>query len=537
MKKRKQLILTLVAVVTLVALVAGATYAYFAVGTTDNFGTTNINATANNVGMVTLDGVNANLTISLSAVDMMASNANTYYASSEGKTTTPTEVTIGTASVSPSTDTNYYHCKYQLSVTHAGTKDMYDWFNHQTNDVYDYTNRSAGQIVLTINGVDYDFTGNWPNTIAGEFNTKVGSPAEITAGFRIVNAEDIDQTYLAGTDINIAINVVANSLICEAVEEPTQASKTIIKLANNTSCGIQKYTGKVTDRWQDYGEGVDATKVYYLINNNCNNVIFEDYCWKIIRTTETGGIKLLYNGTPVDNNGHQECVANNGVNAMLTATQMNTSSNIITYSQGGAKDKVAYVGYMYNPNSLNGTYYDQLRADNVNTTDSLFKEKIEYWFENNSGIDESKLEDAVFCNDRSLASDSPVTEEQLSTATSGDIYFKNADLQSTLECTLETDAFSTSNAKAQIKHKVGFMTEPERSLIGDTPANNGQYYWLGSPCYWSGSFARVRRVNSYGSVNFYNVDDAVGVRPVVSAGSGVQITSGEGSTTNPFIAE
>lgn len=31
-----------------------------------------------------------------------------------------------------------------------------------------------------------------------------------------------------------------------------------------------------------------------------NNVIFADFCWKIVRTTETGGVKLIYNGKTVN---------------------------------------------------------------------------------------------------------------------------------------------------------------------------------------------------------------------------------------------
>ena len=31
-----------------------------------------------------------------------------------------------------------------------------------------------------------------------------------------------------------------------------------------------------------------------------NHVIFSGYCWRIIRTTNTGGIKIIYNGTPTE---------------------------------------------------------------------------------------------------------------------------------------------------------------------------------------------------------------------------------------------
>ena len=35
---------------------------------------------------------------------------------------------------------------------------------------------------------------------------------------------------------------------------------------------------------------------YYRGEVDNNHVIFGGYCWKIVRTTETGGVKLLYNG-------------------------------------------------------------------------------------------------------------------------------------------------------------------------------------------------------------------------------------------------
>lgn len=40
----------------------------------------------------------------------------------------------------------------------------------------------------------------------------------------------------------------------------------------------------------------DTNPIYYYRGNVNNNMIFGDYCWKIVRTTETGGLKLLYNG-------------------------------------------------------------------------------------------------------------------------------------------------------------------------------------------------------------------------------------------------
>ena len=201
--------------VTLLLLVLGASYAYFAVTTVNNFGTSTINAQAGNIGTVTLNGNSAQLNMSLTALDMVQGNSDiTYYASSSGKTTTPTEEVIGTASVSPTSDTNTYHCTYTLSVTHSGTNDMYTVFSGATN-------KSAGQIILTINGVDYDFNDGWPtsNQVSGSFYIKGTQTKNITAGLRIINDSEINQNYLANTDISISISLVNNSFSCTATED------------------------------------------------------------------------------------------------------------------------------------------------------------------------------------------------------------------------------------------------------------------------------------------------------------------------------
>ena len=55
----------------------------------------------------------------------------------------------------------------------------------------------------------------------------------------------------------------------------------------------QTYLGLYT------GEGADtyANPVYYYKGNvQNNNVLFGGFCWKIVRTTDTGGVKIVYNG-------------------------------------------------------------------------------------------------------------------------------------------------------------------------------------------------------------------------------------------------
>ena len=71
---------------------------------------------------------------------------------------------------------------------------------------------------------------------------------------------------------------------------------------------------------------------YYRGAVDNNHVLFANFCWRIVRTTETGGVKLIYDGKP--SNG--QC--NNTKEATTIGyIQFNTSYN-----------SPAYVGYMYN---------------------------------------------------------------------------------------------------------------------------------------------------------------------------------------------
>ena len=189
-------------------MIGGATYAYFSVTLFNNFGTRTITAEAGNAGSVTLNGTNANLTMDLTVADMRLMGHVPYYASSSGKTTTPTEVTIGTATVGSNNDTNYYKCSYTLNVTKSGT--MYDAFTSNSNPT-----KGKDQIILTIDNREYDwYSEAFPTTINGTFIVKSESDYQIKAGLRIIN-DIVEQNAIAGTNINISLNesIENNNLI------------------------------------------------------------------------------------------------------------------------------------------------------------------------------------------------------------------------------------------------------------------------------------------------------------------------------------
>ena len=83
---------------------------------------------------------------------------------------------------------------------------------------------------------------------------------------------------------------------------------------------------------------------FYRGNVENNNVLFNDMCWLIVRTTETGGTKLLYNGAP---DGEGVCIGNDGID-------YSTIQNISEYNTliGGSVFSEYYnapsdMGFMY----------------------------------------------------------------------------------------------------------------------------------------------------------------------------------------------
>ena len=280
-----------------------------------------------------------------------------------------------------------------------------------------------------------------------------------------------------------------------------------------------------------------------------NNIIFNNMCWKIIRTTETGGIKLIYNGTPTDG----KCK-----NQIGETTQIETSAFNINYTDN------AYVGYMYG--TAGSTTYE---ATHANINDSTIKTYIDNWYSQN--FDETatnKLEDTVFCNDRSTKAYDATTIGDTSKSSYGALgYGTNVTLYGaahraseysnnpnpSLVCQNQNDKFTVDvkNGNGKLTYPVGLITLDEVVFAGfNTYYSNtsdykdttnylytGRNYRTFSPVMLSDrGFAYVGHVDSTGYLGRNGVDHAYGVRPVISLKSGTVVEpTGEGTTTNPYV--
>ena len=258
-----------------------------------------------------------------------------------------------------------------------------------------------------------------------------------------------------------------------------------------------------------------------------NGATTNDMYWRIIRTNADGSIKLLYAGTSPDSD-----------KAYVGLSEFNTTSN-----------DPMYVGYKYGTSG-------SLENNRTNDNDSTIKTYIDNWYKNNL-IDYTKYlsKDAVYCNDRELASG-----QTYSTTSSFDyapyerIYTNK---QPTYNCTNMSDAFSVNNTSAKLDYPIGLMSIDELSYAGgqafttlDAPyawyytnANGESSYgsvafWALSPNPWDGSRSGVWNVSGSGNpgdLGGFSVDIAFAVRPSVSLSSCNLISRGDGSANNPYV--
>ena len=313
-------------------------------------------------------------------------------------------------------------------------------------------------------------------------------------------------------------------------------------------------TGIATDingYYSCFSTDTTCSTIYYIVNGRAedNNIIYyilsngdmtEDTTYYQFGSSFTyeNGKYTLTNTISIPND---DWLSSDDLNThhytCLTNGNSCTSIYYVYYVEGGT----LYYITLINGKSVEDALNEMLYADDVNTKDSTIKAYIDSWYEENiKDKYDDRLEDTVFCNDRSMYNESSNGWNPNGGSTTTLLTFKNNDTSNkSLECINETDRFSVNNAKARLKYPIGLLTVPELSLAGYGSShyfNNGQDVWLGSPYSFDNYNANVRVVDSGGwsSSDMYG---AGGVRPSISLKQGTQITKGDGSYTSPFVVE
>ena len=518
-RKRLFIILT---IISIIFLSLGGTFAYY---TTSAVATNITQIRAGNLTMTIDGGGNTNTSFMPSKCTseyaikkkIVATSNNT----SGGKVSFSIGMNVATLSDSLKTTT----MKYALTTSENSCTDGLIANGN-------FSNATVGSDIWIVKN-DYDNITNTSNTYTKTYYLYIWLDEKETQN--LSGSISVNMKGTSSNNPNLTTEAVKTIPLYDYIKNNADTTTTIdfskTSVQDNTN-GIFMITN--TD---------SGNPVYYYRGNVDNRVIFANFCWRIVRTTETGGVKLIYDGVP--SNG--QC-NNTGNNSTIGSSAFNST-----------RDDNAYVGYMFGTTE-SSTY----ASTHANTNDSTIKGVIDTWYENNMTSYTLQLEDTVWCNDRSIVTDLANSNggnyssyTTLGYGTNKTVYGptsrvgpKVSNPTPTLKCAQDNDKFTvnTSNGNGALTYPVGLITADEMVYAGgkyysSSSDANGSFYLYTGKSYWALSpfdflypFADEFGLSSGGHLHSSTVNTPRGVRPSVSLQPGIGMTGGgSGTAADPFV--
>ena len=239
-----------------------------------------------------------------------------------------TDRTSVSFTVELSTPGNFY--EFTVDAVNGGTIDA--MLNTFTSSELDES--IANLLEYTVTYADGEELAQYQELNAGD---------SLTYKIRLYYKLDISEDDLPDSNIPVEITFTTDYIQADSnrIQRYAETHSLYNVLKNEAESGglAKKYTGAHQDS-MDASKSTKDIYHWYADNDtdgtavtNKNNVIFANHCWQMIRTTDTGGIKLLYNGE-VENN---QC--------------LNTRSNHVgigdSYHYSGIEDNSYYYGTDY----------------------------------------------------------------------------------------------------------------------------------------------------------------------------------------------
>lgn len=360
------------------------------------------------------------------------------------------------------------------------------------------------------------------STIASNILIKQGEKHEYTLYVEFLKTEEdqsenMNKTFSSNIKIiqskNVLLgkNLFENGSIGKMIEDNAIGSEEQINLLTDKTNGIY-YTNST----------IDGGIVYFYRGNNTlnNNAVLDNKCYKIIRTTIDGGVRLIYSGEYIDN------ICSND---SLDAVSFNTNNN---YN--------AYVGYMYG-NASSSNYNDE----HSNIGSSEIKIYLDSWYNTNiSKFDDLILKSSIYCNNRKTNKFTykGTLYNTLGYSNNNTGYLLMNNLKNnnvSYDCENENDRFSVENGNKKLTTSIGLITANELYYSGYLSDKNNflniKYsFWTMTPAYYNGNIA-YNFIAKGGSIIECDVSKDNYVRPVITIKGNTKLSSGDGSIKNPYI--
>ena len=331
----------------------------------------------------------------------------------------------------------------------------------------------------------------------------------------------------------------------------------ILSVANQT--GSQTQTARCDNTGEETQIAVNGDN-YFAFNTSYNSPAYVGYMYGDVYTYNSGAATSgAYYGSSFTYDGTNYTLVD------PVTTKNNThhyTCNLTTAAGTCATIRYYYYGNYY-VNLTGGDSIERaMEKMQTNTTSSNAKTQIDTWYGCNMTGVTNKLEDTIWCNDRSIGryngwsstgtingSSSDYKAYSLlygaferSNDASGTSTVKN---QPSLACANKNDAFTVSNGagNGKLQYPIAMLTEDEIVLAGGLVGsfstfylNNGNLYWSLSPSILDGDSAYEFYVYS-GDIVYGDVYNTLGLRPSVSLKPGTPVLKGEGTVADPYIIE
>lgn len=389
--------------------------------------------------------------------------------------------------------------------------------------------------------------------IDGKESLKFPTTSKYTASVECTrNGKKIDANESItwnGTEWELNAKITNGNVRCNATFETTeQVTLRDAILTNNeistpiTTPGEQEaasYERVLAETKDDYG-----TSYYFRGKVDNNYVQFANMCWRIVRITGDGSVKLVLHNNNL-NNVADPCTSGTG---SVTAYAAYDGDTYMSFFNESNNDN-AYIGFMYG--ATGATNYATTHA-NINKSTILTN--LETWYEKNLSSYESKLADTIWCNDKSTTtgvgygtnSSTYAAYNRIITTKKPSLICPNDNNGGKLSKFTVSD---TTNGNGALTYKIGLLTADEvafaGSYYGDFDDSGFTYLYENATNEWWWTMSPM----SFGSQNTYLIfdyakdhlgynyvmgDGTGAIRPAVSLKSTV-IATGDGSSGNPYI--
>ena len=281
----------------------------------------------------------------------------------------------------------------------------------------------------------------------------------------------------------------------------------------------------------DYG-----TSYYYRGNINNNYVEFANMCWRILRVTGNGDIKLvLYNGNAESVNN--PCSNVKSVYAPFSYYKMGSSTNYHYKAFNSLDTGYVYTGFMYGPET----------DITVNSTDSIALSSLKGFYDQFLRKYNTMIADTIYCGDKSGTTASNVLSRIYRSPTltcPADAKGGKAGSYTATDIVNGNGKLRGNDGYGSKPYKIGLLSADEVAFAGLTTSSTNTSTFLGysaeGDTYWTmssagnGSPYEVFFVKDGTSIDYDILTERHYIRPVIALLSSTKVT-GSGTKTDPFV--